>query len=60
MSRAAIHLGVHNHLIADGKCQESVKETKRLITKEVDYMPNANISLISFSPSKDHFGELLI
>jgi hypothetical protein len=31
MLRAVIHLGVHNHPIVDGKCRESIKETRRLI-----------------------------
>ncbi len=35
MSRATIHLGVHNHPVVDGKCRESIEETKRLIAKEV-------------------------
>jgi hypothetical protein len=49
MSRMAIHLGVHNHPIADGKCWESVKETRRLIAEEVDCMPNAKFSMISLN-----------
>jgi hypothetical protein len=36
MSRVMIHLGVHNHLVTNGKCRELVKETRRLIAKEVD------------------------
>jgi hypothetical protein len=52
MSRAAIHLGVHNHPIVDGKCWEFVKEIRRLIIEEVDPTPNAKISLISLSASK--------
>jgi hypothetical protein len=52
MSRVAIHLGVHNHLVTNGKCRESIKETRRLIAKEVDCMLNANISLISLSVGK--------
>jgi len=52
MSRAMIHLGVHNHLIADGKCWEFVEEIRRLIIEEVDPTPNTNISSISLSVSK--------
>ncbi len=33
--------------VAHGKCQEFVEETRRLITKEVDCMPDAKISAIS-------------
>jgi hypothetical protein len=52
MSRMTIHLGVHNHLVVDGKCWEFVKDTRRLITKEVDRMPDAKIFSISFNASK--------
>jgi hypothetical protein len=37
MSKISIHLSVHNHLVADGKCQEFVEETKTLIPKEVNH-----------------------
>jgi hypothetical protein len=52
MSRAIIHLGVHNHLVADGKCWELVEDTRRLITKEVDCTPDAKIFSICFNASK--------
>ncbi len=52
MSRVMIHLGVHNHLVADGKCQELVEESRRLVTKKVDYTPDAKIFSISFNVSK--------
>jgi hypothetical protein len=60
MSRVANHFGVHNHLIVDGKCQKSIKETRRLITKEVDHTPNAKISSISFSASKTFLASYLL
>jgi hypothetical protein len=60
MSKGMIHLGVHNHPIVDGKCWESIKETKRLIAKEVDHMPDAKISLISFSVSKTFLANYLL
>jgi hypothetical protein len=52
MSRVAIHFNVHKHLVMDGKCREFIEEIRRLIIKEVDRMPNAKISMISFSASK--------
>jgi hypothetical protein len=55
MSRAVIHLGVHNHLVADGKCRELVEETRKLIAKEVDCTLDAKISSISLSVSKTFF-----
>jgi len=59
MSRMTIHLDVHNHPVVDGKCQESVKETKRLIAKEVDRKPDANISMISLSAIKTFLASYL-
>jgi len=52
MPRIAIHLGVHNHHVADGKCWEFVEEIRRLIIEVVDRMLDANISTISLSASK--------
>jgi hypothetical protein len=52
MSRATIHFNVHNHLVMDGKCQEFIEETKRLIIEEVDCMLDAKISAISLSANK--------
>ncbi len=36
----------------DGKCWESIKETRRLIAEEVDCMPNAMFYMISLNVSK--------
>ncbi len=52
LCQEVIHLGVYNHPIADGKCWESIKETKSLIVKEVDRMLNAKISSISLIVNK--------
>jgi hypothetical protein len=52
MSRATIHLSIHNHLIAHGKCQKLIKETTRLIAKEGDHMLDAKKKLISLSANK--------
>jgi hypothetical protein len=52
LSRATIHLGVHNHLVADGKCRESLEETKKLIAKEVNCTPNKKFFVISLSANK--------
>ncbi len=57
--RVAIHLGVHNHHVVNGKCQEFIQETKRLIVKEVDRKPNAKISSISFIASKTFLANYL-
>ncbi len=55
----AVHLGVHNHLVANAKCWESIKETKRLIAEEVDCMFNVKISLISFNVGKTFLASYL-
>jgi hypothetical protein len=60
MSRAMIHFGLHNHLALDGKCRKSIEETKRLIREEVDCMPDAKISLISFNVSKTLLANYLL
>jgi hypothetical protein len=39
-------------LVYNGKCRESLKETRRLIVEEVDHTPNAKISVIFSSASK--------
>jgi hypothetical protein len=52
MSKTMIHFGVHNHLIADGKCRKFVEEIIRLIAKKVDRMFDAKISAISLNASK--------
>jgi hypothetical protein len=43
---------VHNHLIADGKCEESLEETRRLIIEEVNRTPDVKIFVISLSANK--------
>jgi hypothetical protein len=48
----AIHLGVHNHPIVDGKCRESLEETRKLIINKVDRTPNTKMFVISLSASK--------
>jgi hypothetical protein len=60
MSRATIHPRLHNHLVANGKCWKSIKEIRRLIREEVDYTPDAKISLISFNVSKTFLASYLL
>jgi hypothetical protein len=49
---ATIHFRVHKHLVANGKCRESMDKTKRLIAKEINCMPNAKIFIILFGANK--------
>ncbi len=58
MSRVVIHLGVHNHFIANGKRRKLVEET-RLIVEEVDRMLDVKIFLISLSVSKTFLASYL-
>jgi hypothetical protein len=48
----AIHLGVHNHLIADGKCKESLEEIRKLIVEKVDRTTNTKMFVISLRANK--------
>ncbi len=59
MSRVAIHFDVHNHLVMDGKCWESIEKIRRLNVKQLDRTPNAKIFVISFSVSKTFLASYL-
>ncbi len=48
----AIHFGVHNHLVVDGKCMEFLEGTRRLIVEEVVRMPKVKMFVISMNASK--------
>jgi hypothetical protein len=48
LSRVAIHLEMHAHLVSEGKCKKSFKDMKNVVAKEVLRMPNATSSVISF------------
>ncbi len=52
ISRTMIHLGVHKHHVAIGKCTESMHEIKSLNVKEVDRMLDAKIFSISLGANK--------
>jgi hypothetical protein len=59
MSKITIHLGVHNHPVMDGKCWESIEETKRLNIEELDCTLDAKIFVISFNVSKTFLAKYL-
>jgi hypothetical protein len=59
MSKVAIHLGVHNHFVVDGKCRKFVEETRRLIIEEVDRTRDAKIFSISPSANKTFLASYL-
>jgi hypothetical protein len=52
LSRAAIHLGIHAHLVYDGKCMEPFKEMENMVAKEVLHMPNAMSSTMTLVVNK--------
>jgi hypothetical protein len=51
-SRAKIHLGIHVHLIAKGKCRKSLKEMKNMVINEVNNTPTTTILAIVLLTSK--------
>ncbi len=51
LSRVAIHLRTHEHLISEGKCRKTFKEMKSMVIEEVLRMPNVTSSTISFAAS---------
>ncbi len=55
-----IHLGVHKHLVVDGKCKESMDETRRLIVEEVDRTLDVKISTTSLSANKTSSGNAFV
>ncbi len=56
----AIHLRVHNHPVEDGKCKESLEETRRLIVEEVDCTLNVNMFVIFLSADKTFLARHLL
>ncbi len=56
----AILLGVHNHLVEDGKWKESLEETRRFIIEEVDRMHDVKMFAISLNASKTFLARHLL
>ncbi len=59
LSRATIHLGIHVHPIAKGKCRESFKEMKNMVINEVYRTPTVTILPIVLLTSKTFFLSLV-
>ena len=59
MTRAAIHLGHHGHLVARGMYRDSTKVICRLIAEQVAKTPTATNSAITLFASKDFLGHYL-
>jgi hypothetical protein len=60
LSKAIIHLGVHNHPVVDGKCKETLHEIRRLIIEEVDRMLDAKMFAISLNANKNFLAKHLL
>jgi hypothetical protein len=60
MTRAYLHLRVHEHPVKVGKDQEIKERMRKLIEEQVERTPKATNSTIVIEASKELVGELLI
>jgi hypothetical protein len=60
MTRACMHLGLHEHLVKVGEDQEIKERTRKLIEEPIERTPKATNSAIVMEVSKELVGELLI
>jgi hypothetical protein len=60
MSRACIHLGMHNHPVSDGICRETLDMISGLIAQEVSKTPTAKNFAITMAASKEFLNKYLI
>jgi hypothetical protein len=60
MTRACLHLGVHEHPVKVGEDQEIKERTPKLIEEQVERTPMATNSAIVMETSKELVDELLI
>lgn len=60
VTRAAIHLGCHNHPVSQGTCQDSMDIMYDCVAKEVQKTPNAKNSAIIMAASKNYLADALI
>jgi hypothetical protein len=60
MTRACLHLGVHEHPVKVGQDQEIKERTRKFIEEQVERTPKATNSAIVMEASKELVGELLI
>ena len=59
IQRACIHLGWHDHLVADGVCRESVDESYKCVATEVYKTPKATTSAIQMAASQAFLSDYL-
>jgi hypothetical protein len=60
MTRACIHLGMHNHPVSDGIYRETLDTISGLIAQEVSKTPTTKTSAIAMAASKEFFDKYLI
>ena len=60
MSRACIHLGVHNHLVANDTCYESMDMAYQCVANEVLKTPTAKNSAIVMATNKQLLVDYLL
>ena len=60
MTRAYLHLGVHDHPVKVGEDQEIKERTRQLIEEQVERTPKATNSAIVMEASKELVSDLLI
>jgi hypothetical protein len=60
ITRACIHLGMYNHPVSNGICQETFDTISGLIAQEVSKTPTAKNSTIAITASKEFLDKYLI
>jgi hypothetical protein len=60
MTRACIHLGVHEHPVKDGEYQDFKEWTRTLLGEQVERTPHATNSTIVMEATKELLRELLL
>ena len=60
MSRACIHLGVHEHPVSNGTCRESLDMAYQCVANEVMKTPTAKNSAIVMAASKKFLADYLL
>jgi hypothetical protein len=57
---AAIHLGSHEHPVAEGRSRKMFEHVKSLVEDEVFHTPRATMLAIALATSKTFFSEHLL
>jgi hypothetical protein len=60
MTRACVHLGVHEHPVKNGEYQDFKDRSRTLLGKQVERTPHATNSSIVMEATKELVGELLL